>query len=268
MQHATRTLLLVDDEENILRSLTRLFRQDGYRILTANNGATGLELLAQNVVGVIISDQRMPQMTGVEFLDVAKQRFPATMRIVLSGYTELESVTNAINRGAVFKFLTKPWDDALLRANVAEAFRIHELEDENEWLTRELRSINEDLEQRVADKTRELRINLHALQITHDVLEHLPVGVLGIDEGGLIVVANRFAHELTGVHSLMGRRDVEVLPSSLTGALNDLSACATSREFVATDTARWDVSCRPLQSATQVAGLIVMLREIAQPPAR
>ena len=118
-----RTLLLIDDEENIVAALARLLRRDGYNILKAAGGREGLELLAQNEVGVIISDQRMPEMTGVEFLNKVKDLYPDTIRIVLSGHTELNAVTDAINRGAIYKFLTKPWEDDLLRANVEEAFQ-------------------------------------------------------------------------------------------------------------------------------------------------
>ena len=121
---ATRTVLLVDDEENILSALKRLLRRDGYRILTAGGGAQGLELLASEPVDVIISDQRMPQMTGVEFLRQVKALYPETVRLVLSGYTELQSITDAINEGAIYKFLTKPWDDDQLREEIRDAFRL------------------------------------------------------------------------------------------------------------------------------------------------
>lgn len=117
-----RTLLLVDDEPNILSALTRLLRRDGYRILTATSAAVGLELLALHEVQVIISDQRMPEMSGTEFLGRVKEMYPDTIRIVLSGYTELRSITDAINHGAIYKFLTKPWEDDLLRENIREAF--------------------------------------------------------------------------------------------------------------------------------------------------
>lgn len=140
-----RTILLVDDERNILSSLHRLLRLDGYRILTAGGGLEGLEMLAQHEVDVILSDQRMPGMTGVEFLRRVKSIHPRTVRIVLSGYTELQSITDAINEGAIYKFLTKPWDDNLLRANVEEAFRYKELGDENRKLQFELQAANVDL---------------------------------------------------------------------------------------------------------------------------
>ncbi len=133
-----RTLLLVDDEQNIISSLVRLLRRDGYNILRANSGKEGLQLLLQNKVGVIITDQRMPEMTGVEFLSQVKELYPDTMRIVLTGYTELSSVTDAINRGAVYRFLTKPCEDELLRSNVDEAFRLYEMKMENARLHSEL----------------------------------------------------------------------------------------------------------------------------------
>ena len=105
----------------------------------------GLEILAQNEVDVILSDQRMPGMTGVEFLRRVKSIHPRTVRIVLSGYTELQSITDAINEGAIYKFLTKPWDDNMLRANVEEAFRYKELGDESRKLQFELQAANVEL---------------------------------------------------------------------------------------------------------------------------
>lgn len=142
---AKRTILLVDDEENILRSLERLLRRDGYRILKATSGEAGLKLLSGDAVGVIVSDQRMPGMTGVEFLSKVKDLYPHTVRIVLSGYTELKAVTDAINKGAIYKFLTKPWEDDLLRANIKEAFEHFELAHENERLAKELEQANAQL---------------------------------------------------------------------------------------------------------------------------
>ncbi|HRP95440.1 MAG TPA: response regulator [Rhodocyclaceae bacterium] len=128
---SARVLLLVDDEPNILAALRRVLRRDGYEIHTANSGAEALEVLERQPVGVIVSDQRMPGMTGTQFLSEVKLRFPHTTRMVLSGYTELNSITEAINQGAIYKFLTKPWDDDLLRTHVAEAFQRYELLQEN-----------------------------------------------------------------------------------------------------------------------------------------
>ncbi|MBB3332535.1 diguanylate cyclase (GGDEF)-like protein/PAS domain S-box-containing protein [Halomonas campaniensis] len=118
-----QTLLLVDDETNILRALTRTLRRDGYRILTAPSAREAFEQLAAEEVQVIISDQRMPEMSGTEFLRRVTELYPEMIQIVLSGYTDLKTVTEAINEGAVYKFLTKPWDDDELRLVVQQAFR-------------------------------------------------------------------------------------------------------------------------------------------------
>jgi response regulator RpfG family c-di-GMP phosphodiesterase len=224
-----RILLLVDDEENITASLVRLLRRDGYTILRANSGQDGLDLLAQHKVGVIVSDQRMPGMTGTEFLSKVKELYPDTVRIVLSGYTELNSVTDAINHGAVYKFLTKPWEDDLLRANVEEAFHRHEMKMENVRLNQEIREANEKLqranqglEERVEKKSREAMRNLHVLQISQEVLEHLPVAVIGIGEDGIIAIANRMAHQLfgTGGRALLGESANEVIPAELLSGIS------------------------------------------------
>ncbi|MFA5242736.1 MAG: EAL domain-containing protein [Sulfuricella sp.] len=123
---SVRTLLLVDDEAFILNALQRVLRGQGYRILKASSAEEGLELLALNEVQVIVSDQRMPGMKGTEFLCRVKEMYPDTIRIVLSGYTDLALVTEAINRGAIFRFLSKPWEDDQIRAQIHEAFVVHE----------------------------------------------------------------------------------------------------------------------------------------------
>jgi diguanylate cyclase (GGDEF)-like protein len=119
---AAQTLLLVDDEPSIVAALQRLLRRDGYRILTATSAAEGLQLLALHEVQVIVADQRMPEMSGTEFLSRVKEMHPDTIRIVLTGYTDLQSVTDAVNRGAIYKFLTKPWEGDRLRDHIREAF--------------------------------------------------------------------------------------------------------------------------------------------------
>jgi len=117
-----QTLLLVDDDVNVLSSLHRLFRRDGYRILTAVSPGEAFELLALYPVQVIVCDQRMPILSGTEFLSKVKEMYPDTIRIILSGYTGLEAVLDSINRGAIYRFYTKPWDDTQLRDNIRLAF--------------------------------------------------------------------------------------------------------------------------------------------------
>jgi diguanylate cyclase (GGDEF)-like protein/PAS domain S-box-containing protein len=117
-----QTLLIVDDDVNVLASLHRLFRRDGYQILTAASPAEAFEMLALHAVQVIVCDQRMPAMSGTEFLSKVKEMYPETIRIILSGYTGLEAVLDSINRGAIYRFYTKPWDDTQLRDNIRLAF--------------------------------------------------------------------------------------------------------------------------------------------------
>lgn len=115
-------LLLVDDEPHILAALKRLLRREGYRILTATSAREGLEILATTPVQVLLSDERMPEMNGSEFLMRAKDLHPDTVRIVLSGYANVDAITRAINVGAVSNFLLKPWNDDELRRIIREAF--------------------------------------------------------------------------------------------------------------------------------------------------
>ena len=117
-----RTLLLVDDESHVLSALQGLLQPDGYRILLARSAPEALEVLANNAVGVVMSDHRMPGQGGIELLTDVKALYPDTVRILLSGYADLRTITEAMNQGAVYKFFVKPWDDEQLRANVREAF--------------------------------------------------------------------------------------------------------------------------------------------------
>ncbi len=266
-----RTLLLVDDEENITSALMRLLRRDGYRILRANSGEAGLALLAQNEVGVIISDQRMPEMSGVEFLSKVREAYPDTVRIVLSGYTELNSVTDAINRGAVYKFLTKPWEDDLLRANVEEAFQRYEMRLENARLGRELedaneelQQINRELEQRVEEKTSEVMRNLNILQISQEVLEHLPVAVIGIGDDGIIAIANRNAHSLfvaDGTRPLLGEMASDVIPAELKACMNKDTICKPEAQhtFRLADGRQAGCWCCPMGEISSSKGVVLVI---------
>lgn len=217
------TILLVDDEENILAAMRRLLRRDGYRILTANSGQEGLELLAQNEVDVILSDQRMPGMTGVEFLRRVKTIHPDTVRMVLSGYTELQSITSAINEGAIYKFLTKPWDDDLIRADIQEAFRHKQLADENRNLAgalsianESLASANEQLHTLLEQSQNQVTHDESTLRILHEILQHVPAPIIGIDESGTVAMANSEAERVFGQGSvLIGCDATSCLPASI-----------------------------------------------------
>jgi diguanylate cyclase (GGDEF)-like protein/PAS domain S-box-containing protein len=121
---SVQSLMLVDDEPNILNALKRLLRREGYQIHTAGSASEALELLAAHPVQVIVSDHRMPGMSGVEFLSRARDLYPNTRRIILSGYSDINTLTDAINRGAVWKFISKPWEDENLKDEIRRAFEM------------------------------------------------------------------------------------------------------------------------------------------------
>lgn len=164
-------LLFVDDEVNILKSLTRLFRQEPVRIFTASSGGEALELLDQNPIEVVITDQRMPGISGIELLATVRQRWPDVLRMMLTGYTDVGVAVDAINRGEVYRLISKPWNDQELRVTIRQALetvrmrreleRLHGVaRDQNRELQRvnaALQSMNHDLEGKVQSRTRELR---------------------------------------------------------------------------------------------------------------
>jgi len=121
MKDYRHTVLCVDDEVNILRSLKRLLRKEDYRLLTASSGEQGLEILKENAVNLVISDQRMPGMSGIEFLARVKEEYPDIIRAILSGYTEVDAIMDSINRGHIYKFLLKPWNDQNLILDIRQA---------------------------------------------------------------------------------------------------------------------------------------------------
>jgi len=104
-----KTVLFVDDEEKILASLKRGLLDEPYKTLFASSGKKALEILERNQVHVIVTDMRMPEMSGLELLKAAKKEYPNVIRMVLSGYTQISTLLTAINQGEIFRFITKPW---------------------------------------------------------------------------------------------------------------------------------------------------------------
>ncbi len=142
-------LLLVDDEPGIVKALTRVFRQENYDVVAAGSGQEGLLRLAEGPVQLVISDFMMPGMNGAEFLREVKNRFPDTIRIMLTGHANTDAVMGAINDGAVYKFILKPWNDDDLRVTVALALeqfdlvaRNRQLKSENEKKTKEISALS------------------------------------------------------------------------------------------------------------------------------
>lgn len=273
---AQPTLLLVDDEPSILSSLKRLLRGDGYRILTANSGQQGLEVLAAHAVDVIVSDQRMPGMTGVEFLRAVRQSYPDTVRLVLSGFTELQTVTDAVNAGAIYKFLTKPWDDGQLRGHVQEAFSYGAMANENRLLTlqvhtanQKLAAVNRRLESVLARQRRELEHGAISLDIAHEVLDNVPVAVLASDDSGAIVLANRAAACLFAAHGTPLGSDLHRLFPGLPALLPAGASLAFEHRLVGRDGAGTRVlpaSLHPMGHGSHSRGWLITVTGLAAPP--
>ena len=135
------TVLLVDDEAHVLTAMRRAFHHENWKILTASSAAEAFELLAVHDVGVIISDQRMPGMTGTTFLHRAKEMYPDTVRILMTGHADYATVIGAVNGGDLYKVLSKPVEDKALRENIREALRRHEVVLENRRLSTRLASM-------------------------------------------------------------------------------------------------------------------------------
>ncbi|MDA8427625.1 MAG: ATPase, T2SS/T4P/T4SS family [Geobacteraceae bacterium] len=128
------TLLFVDDEENVLNALRRIFLDENYTILTATSAQTALEILEREPVQLLISDHRMPGMTGAELLKLVREKYPQTIRIMLTGHADVNSIMGAVKDGAVYKFITKPWNDEDLRLTVSLALQQYVLMHENRRL--------------------------------------------------------------------------------------------------------------------------------------
>lgn len=157
-------ILLVDDEEKILFSLRRLFMEDGYEIFLARSGNAAVEILKKEHIDVIVSDQKMPEMSGVEFLEQTKEYSPDSIRILLTGYADIGATIDSINKCGVFKYIAKPWNNDELKNTIRYAFELKKLRDENHLLQKltekqniELKDLNANLEKKVNEQTENIR---------------------------------------------------------------------------------------------------------------
>lgn len=184
-------ILCVDDERNVLRALERIFLDDEYEIVLAGSGDEGLKVMEESgPFQIIISDYRMPVMDGVEFLKSVYERWPETVRIVLSGYADAGAIVAAINDGHIYKFIPKPWNDEELRVTIQNCLERYFLQKKNRELLAELAAANQALEEKVHQRTEQLELRNRALEFSQNLLGNLPVGVVGIDVSGMIAYCN------------------------------------------------------------------------------
>ncbi len=168
-------IMFVDDEISILSSLTRIFLDDNFEIYTAESGLKALEILKKTSMDLIVSDQRMLEMGGVEFLKQSKKYSPNSVRMVLTGYADITAAVDSINKGEVYRYISKPWDNNELKATVRDALEFGRLKKENKRLLEltkkqnlELKDLNANLEDKVEEQTKELRGMYDKLKILHD----------------------------------------------------------------------------------------------------
>jgi len=168
------SVLFVDDEVNILKALQRLLRGEPFEVLTASHASEALELIDRRQPQVIVSDQRMPEISGVDFLASVRDRHNDVVRMMLTGYTDMTIAVEAINRGEIYRLITKPWNDEELKATLRQAFDHYDLKAEIKRLnqvTREqnfkLQDMNKNLEDKVRERTKQLDGKNHELRTAY-----------------------------------------------------------------------------------------------------
>jgi putative nucleotidyltransferase with HDIG domain len=235
-QESQGTLLFVDDEANILSSLKRLFRPFGYRIFTAESGVQGLEIMEREAVDLVVSDMRMPGMNGAQFLEQVNERWPETVRILLTGYAEIGATIDAINKGHIYRYISKPWEDNDIVLAIRHALRQKQLERANrglEELTRrqneELKELNANLEEKVKSRTEELRQTMGFLEVAHEKLKQGFVTSIRVFSnliemrGGAIAGHSRRVAELSrAIARQMEMKEADVQDVFLAALLHDV----------------------------------------------
>ena len=265
------TILCVDDEPNILHSMKRLLRKEGYRLLTAQSADDGLKILEENEVHLVISDQRMPEMSGTEFFAIVKERYPDAIRIILSGYTDVDSITESINKGHIYKFLLKPWNDSNLKTEIKQTLEQYDLIQTNKKLhakvveqNEELKKINENLENLVQERTMKLEIQNQALELSHAILEDIPVPIIGVSAEQMIVFINREVQSLSdgSKHIEIGRKLSDYFSDDVTEKITEALSSNNSimiKGYRLSDTS-YNIDLIPLAGRFSGKGVILTLK--------
>jgi len=229
-------ILFVDDEENVLRSLKRLFLSEDYEVFTASSGADGLEILKHNEMPVIVSDQRMPVMTGAEFLEKTRDLSPDSVRIILTGYADVEAAINAINKGGAYRYVSKPWNDNDLLLVIKDAFKMYRLIKENKYLTELTKQQNEELkkwstelefyvQQHTIDLTKQnkelQKLNEKMKRNVSEVLTSLS-GLIGLRNRPMRNHSNNVAVIAKTMASAMGLSESEIETIAIAAQLHDI----------------------------------------------
>lgn len=225
----TATVLCVDDEPNILAALKRMLRADGLCVLTAPGGAEALFVLEQMPVDLVISDMRMPGMDGAQFLEQVNLRWPHVVRVMLTGHSDISATIAAINRGRIFRYINKPWDEHDLMLTVRQGLEMHRLEAERQRLdlltsqqNDQLQAANAELERRVEARTVELKDANVRLQRSHLKTIKAFADLIELRSGGLSGHGRRVADMARRLARHMGMAEPMVLDIFKAGLLHDV----------------------------------------------
>ncbi|MDQ5947131.1 MAG: hypothetical protein QG619_2563 [Pseudomonadota bacterium] len=233
-------ILCVDDEANILNSLRRLFRQHGYQISVAGGGAEGLQILETQTFDLVISDMRMPEMDGARFLEQVFKRYPDTVRILLTGYADITSTIEAVNKGQIYRYVSKPWDDQELLLTVRQALDLKALQREKlrlEALTtrqnEELKVLNYSLEEKVQARTQELALANEKLKGSFITSVKVFANLIELREGNLAGHSRRVADLARKIANKLGMSPKEAQDVFLAGLLHDIGKIGLSDQLLA-----------------------------------
>lgn len=184
-------LLIIDDEIEITKSIARQFRKK-YKVFSATSASEGMTIMEKEHVQVILSDQRMPDMSGVDFFSIIKDKYPDALKLLITGYSDIEAVIGAINEGQIFRYVTKPWNPDELESIVREAFEKYELITNNRRLMLSLQESNIRLEEKVKARTSELEL-LNARLLDLNKEKNSYIGMVAHDLRNPIGIAEAFS---------------------------------------------------------------------------
>ena len=231
-------VLVVDDEPFILNAMKRVFRGKGYELVTAESGPAALELLENEPVDLVISDMRMPEMDGVQFLEQVVARWPACKRLVLTGYVDVALTIAAINGGKIWGYIAKPWNDEELLITVQQALDHSSLAHENARLTEltrlqndELKIMNVDLEQKVVARTNELQLANTELRQSFLATVQVFSNLVELHEGRFAGHSRRVADFARQMAERLGLDDTEQRNVLLAGLLHDIGKVGLSEKL-------------------------------------
>lgn len=228
---STPVILLVDDELHVLNALKRVFRKEGYEILSTTEPKEALNILQEREIDVIISDQRMPEMSGVEVLTQARIFRPDTIRMMLTGYADLRGAEDAINKGEVWRFFLKPWNDEDLKSTVRQAILQGEMRHENRRLLAMTRQQNQALRRRGEILEEQVEVQSKQLEETQaKLVQTEKLASLGLLAGG---IAHEINNPLGGILT-MTQLLLEDVPetSSMHADLKEIEAAALHSKAV------------------------------------